>query len=144
MANGLYLPTFEAALENTKAIDLAGDTFKMALVTSSYTADFDAHDEWADVSANEASGTGYTAGGQALTTVTFSGSSGTLTFDCDDVSWTSSTISSAAAAVIYDDTVAGDPLLVYLDFGGTFSTGGSSTFKVTIPASGVFTLDLTP
>lgn len=43
------------------------DTIKMALVKPAYTPS-DAHDYWDDVSTNECSGTGYTTGGETLTT----------------------------------------------------------------------------
>tara|TARA_B000000565_G_scaffold249866_1_gene221726 strand:+ start:1911 stop:2252 length:342 start_codon:yes stop_codon:yes gene_type:complete len=112
------------------------------LVTSSYTPDFDTHDYKADVT-NEVSGTGYSAGGASLTSVTFTISSGSLVWDAADVSWTESTITSAAAAVIYDDTLTNDPLIAYIDFGGSFSTT-SGTFQIQWNASGIFTLDLTP
>ncbi len=69
-----------------KEIDWDTDVIKVALVTSSYTPAQDTHDYWDDVSANEASGTGYTAGGATLgsktqgytagTNVTVSGSTG--------------------------------------------------------------------
>jgi len=47
------------------SIDLETDTIKVALVTSSYTADQDAHDFFDDVT-TEVSGTGSTAGGASL------------------------------------------------------------------------------
>src|SRR3712207_1302567 len=50
-------------------IDLDTDTIKVALVTSSYTPDQDAHDNFDDVT-NEVSGTGYTARGVTLGSVT--------------------------------------------------------------------------
>lgn len=52
--------------------DFVDDTIKMALVKPAYTP-ADTHDYWDDVTANECSGTGYTAKGDALTTkaVTF-------------------------------------------------------------------------
>lgn len=54
-------------------IHLIAHTFSARLLTTAYTPNLDTHDDWADVSANEAAGTGYTAGGQALAskTVTF-------------------------------------------------------------------------
>jgi hypothetical protein len=51
-------------------IDLDSDTIKIALVTSSYTPNKDTHDFWDDIVANEASGTGYSAGGATLGSVT--------------------------------------------------------------------------
>ena len=56
---------------------------------------------------------------------------------------TSSTITNAAAAVIYNTSEANDPLIAYVDFGGNFSTT-SGTFQIVWNASGVFTLDTTP
>lgn len=47
-------------------IDLVSDTIKGALMTSSHSWN-DTHENWSSISANEASGTGYTAGGQTLT-----------------------------------------------------------------------------
>ena len=43
-------------------IDMDGHTFKVMLVTG-YTPNIDSHNGYADVSAQEESGTGYTAGG---------------------------------------------------------------------------------
>ena len=78
-----------------------------------------------------------------LTSITFATSGGTITWDAADVEWTSSTITSARYAAIYDDTLTNKPLICAIDFGGDFSTT-SGTFKITWNASGIFTLDLTP
>ena len=58
-----------------------------------------------------------------------------------DSEWTSSTITGARYAAIYDDTLTNKPLICAIDFGGDFSTT-SGTFKITWNASGIFTLDL--
>ena len=145
MADGLYLTTFRDALNGDLALDLNDTTagrFKMGLVTNLYAPDFSTHTGWSNVSPYEVSGTGYTAGGAAVTGVTFTKSGGLLVWDCDDVSWSSSSIS-AAAAVLYDDSLIGDPLIGFFGFGQTL-TSASSTFTVTIPSGGAFTLDLTP
>lgn len=101
----------------TKQIDWTNDTIKVGLVTSTYTPDVDTHDEWADVSANEASGSGYTAGGKTLSgkTLTYDAATNTWTFDASDVLWNGVTVT-FRYAVIYDDTVSGKPLLGYIDF----------------------------
>lgn len=52
------------------AFDYLSDDLRMALVGSAYTPNADTHDFWDDVSANEISGTGYSAGGQALASKT--------------------------------------------------------------------------
>ena len=144
MASGMYGITFLNALKNDLALDLddtTADRFKVMLVTSAYTPDFGTHDFKADVT-NEVVGTGYTAGGESLTSVTLTQSGGTITFDAADVTWTSSTIT-ARGAVIYDDSLASDPLIAYIDFGADKSSSAGD-FVLSFNASGIFTLDLTP
>lgn len=123
-------------------IDLDTDTIKVALVTSTYTPDQDAHDFFNDVT-NEVSGTGYTAGGSALTTkaVTADNTDNEGVFDADDVSWTTSTIT-ARGAVLYKDTGVSSTsaLIAYLDFGSDkISTAG--TFTISWNAEGILNLN---
>lgn len=122
-------------------IDLDTDTIKVALVTSSYTPNQDTHEFFSDVT-NEVSGTGYSAGGSALTTktVTEDTTNDRGVFDADDVSWTTSTIT-ARAAVLYKSTGTSStsPLICYIDFGSDkVSTAG--TFTVSWDANGILTL----
>lgn len=130
-------------------IDLDTDSFRMILVGTGYTPNQSTDTAYSNVSGSEVTGTGYTAGGQAITqSVSRSGLA--VTFDCDDQSWTSSTISGAAYAVIVRDAdgngslVAGDLLLAAceLEDGGSLSTT-NGTLAVTINASGVFTITAT-
>ena len=144
MASGLYAITFLNALKNDLDLDLddtTADRFKVMLVTSSYTPDFGTHDFKDDVT-NEVVGTGYSAGGESLTSVTLTQSGGTITFDADDVTWTSSTIT-ARGAVVYDESLLNDPLICYIDFGADKSSS-SGDFVLSFNASGIFTLDMTP
>ena len=131
---------FPAKLANAE-IDWDTDTIKVALVTSSYTPDQDAHDYWDDVSANEASGTGYSAGGATLgsKTVTQDNATNKQTFDAADTSWSTSTVT-ARYAVIYKSTgtASTSPLIGYVDFGTNESSSGG-TFQITWNASGIFT-----
>ena len=143
-ASGLFVPTFLDILDATQlAVNLVGDTVKVGLITNSSTPEFDSHDHWSDLSGNEVSGTNYTAGGATLANKTLTGSSGTIKFDADDVAWSSSTISNARAAVVYDDTLTSDPLVCLVNFGADYSSA-NGTFTITWNASGIFTLDLTP
>jgi hypothetical protein len=127
-----------------KRIDIDSDTFKLALLTSAYTPDQDAHDFFNDLT-NEvsSSGTGYTSGGVTLSGVTWGYTSGTNAwkFDAADVTIDPSTIT-ARYGVIYDSTpgtAATNPLVGYIDFDGDIvSTGGP--FVVTWDAAGIFTL----
>ena len=124
-------------------LDWDTDTFKMALVTSSYTPSA-AHTIWGDVSANEvASGNGYTTGGVAL-----AGKALTNTMlDCNDPSWTALS-KTFRYAVVYKVGTAGpdslvNPLVCYIDFGSNTTATGTD-FVVTIDAGGLMTLGGTP
>lgn len=121
------------------AMDMLSDAFKYMLTTSTYTPSQANHTIKSDVT-NEVSGTGYTAGGVTLTTKTYAAASLVSTWDADDVSWTTSTIT-ARNGVIYDDTTATPvkPLVLYHDYGGDQSTSGT-TFQVTMNASGLYTI----
>jgi hypothetical protein len=80
-----------------------GSTFKLALFTSS--ASLGAATTGYSTS-NEASGSGYTAGGAALTNVTPTTSGTTAFCDFNDLTFSSSTIT-ANGAMIYNTTTGG-------------------------------------
>jgi hypothetical protein len=113
------------------AIDFDTDTFKVLLVTSSYTPDKDTHDKRNDVT-NEVSGTGYTAGGvTSVCTVTKDTANDRVTLSFAAVSWASSTIT-ARGAVIYKSrggASSADELVAYNDFGSDVASA-SGTFTV--------------
>ena len=113
------------------AIDFDTDTFKVMLVTSSYTPNKDTHDKRDDVT-NEVSGTGYTAGGvTSACTVTKDTANDRVTLSFAAVNWASSTIT-ARAAVIYKSrggAASSDELVCYVDFGGDVSSS-SATFSL--------------
>lgn len=102
-----------------------GDTFKLALYnnSASLTAATTAY-----TATNEVGNSGsYAAGGGALTNVTPTTSGTTAFTDFDDLTFTTATIT-AYGALIYNDTAAGNPSVVVLDFGGAkTSTGGDFT-----------------
>jgi hypothetical protein len=93
--------------------------------------------------ANEVTGTNWASGGVALTGTTFTGSSGTATFDATDVSVATTTITNARGYLLYADALAGNNCLVLVNFGADYSTV-AGTFSVTWHANGIFTVDLTP
>lgn len=108
-------------------IDLDTDTFVVTLHSSSYTPALNTHATWADVSASEITGTGYTAGGIALSSVTVTRAGGTVTFDAADVSWSSSTLTGKYAVVTKRASaslISTDKLLGYFEMesGSTVST----------------------
>jgi hypothetical protein len=112
-------------------VDMDTDTFKVMLVTSTYTPDKDTHAKRSSVT-NEVSGTGYTAGG-ATTTATVSAVD--TTNDRQEItigaaSWASSTIT-ARAAVVYKSrggASSADELVAYIDFvSDVISSSGTFT-----------------
>lgn len=125
------------------SIDLDTDTIKLALLTSSYTPDQDAHDFFDDIT-NEvgASGT-YSAGGATLAnkTVTQDNTDDEGVFDADDVSFTGATIT-ARYAVIYKSTgtASTSPLICLIDFGSN-QTSTAGTFTITFAAEGIINLN---
>jgi hypothetical protein len=132
MASLIYNSAVDDLARN--AIDFDTDTFKIMLVTSSYTPNKDTHDRRDDVT-NEITGTGYTAGGVTLVcTVTKDTANDKVTIAFSSPSWPSTSIM-ARGAVIYKSTgtASADPLVAYIDFvndvasnGGTFSIGASA------------------
>lgn len=117
----------------TGAIDFDTDTFKVLLVTSSYSPNKDTHTKRSDVTNEVANGNGYTTGGAAATvTVTSDTANDRIDVSLGAASWSTATIT-AAAAVYYKSrggASSADELVAYIDFGGNIvSTNG--TFSLT-------------
>jgi len=110
-----------------------GNTFKIALYTSSATL---GASTTAFSSSNEitnSSGTAYTSGGATLTSVTPTASSTTAVCDFSDVSYTDASFT-ANGALIYNDSASGDPACVVIAFGGD-KTVTSGTFTIQFPTA---------
>ena len=108
-----------------------GNTFKLALYTNS--ASFTAATTAYTVT-NEVGDSGtYAAGGGTLTNITPTTSGTTAFTDFDDLSFTTATIT-ARGALIYNDTAAGDPAVVVLDFGSD-KTSTAGTFTIQFPTA---------
>ncbi len=146
-ASGLYVATFIDIFDTTQlAVDLDLETHKVALFSNSITPNFSSDTAYgvSPYDANEVSGTGWSAGGVALTGTAVSESpTGTLMWDATDVSETGTTLTNARCALIYADALAGNNAIVLVNFGADYSTV-SGTFAITWAATGVFTIDLTP
>lgn len=128
--------------DNTKlktgnaTINLASDTF-YAMLVSGYTPS-QSHAFRSDVT-GEVTGTGYTAGGQALTSVTWTldGTNHRAVFSSAAPSWATASVS-ATGMVIYKHrggAATADEVVCYNDFGGT-STSTNAAFTVNVPAAG--------
>lgn len=133
---GLFLKSLVNA-----EINLTTHSLKAMLCSPGYTPNQDTHQYKADVT-NEISGSGYTAGGQALTgvTIAYNGSTNTLMFDANDPVWVGSTIAGVKYAVVYDDTpTTNKPLIAYWIFDQE-ETSAAGNFTLTISGSGIATL----
>jgi hypothetical protein len=129
MASLIYNSCIDDLARNN--IDFDTNTFKAMLVTSTYTPNKDSHDKRDDVT-NEATGTGYTAGGETSTvTVTKDNTNDKVTIQFGAVSWSSSTVT-ARGCVYYKSrggASSADELVAYNDFGSDVSSSGG-TFSV--------------
>ncbi len=146
-ASGFYGLTLEKIFKKTQNGDLESETeTKCLMVTDTYTPAFDTHDFRDDVT-NEVSGAGYTSGGQVITTTELgvgSPAAGQMNFDSADPSWSSSTITSAMAAILYYDVgTAGTDQLQFLSDFVTAASTTNGTFTIQVAANGWWYIDYT-
>ena len=106
-----------------------GNSFKLALYTSSATM---GAATTAFVTTNQASGTNYTSGGNALTNVNPSSLGTTAFTDFADLTFGTCTIT-ARGCMIYNDTNADRNVAVF-DFGGD-KTSTAGSFTITFPTA---------
>jgi hypothetical protein len=109
--------------------DLDTDVIKIALYTSSATL---GASTTAYSTTNEISGTGYTAGGNTLTSPAISLDGTTAVVDFADSTWSTATIT-ARGALIYNSSKSNRAIAV-LDFGED-KTSTSGNFTVQFPAA---------
>ena len=112
----------------------SGHTFKIALYTSSATLGASTTDY---TTSNEVVGTGYTAGGIALTNIDPTSSGTTAFIDFADATWASATIT-AAGALIYNTTTDGGSAttnaVAVISFGGD-KTSTNGDFVIQFPTA---------
>ena len=122
-------------------IDMDLDTFKIMILSNTYTPAQATHNYRDDLT-NEVTGTGYTAGGATLATVTWTLGTALTKFDAADVTWTTVTFSTGRYAAIYKSrggAASADELVLYVDFGANQSPSAVD-FTIQWNASGIFTL----
>ena len=111
-----------------------GHTFKLALFTSSASL---GAATTAYSTSNEVSGTGYSAGGATLTSVTPTTDGTTAVCDFSDVTYTSASFT-ANGAMIYNTTTNGGSsttdAVAIIAFGGD-KTASNGTFKIEFPTN---------
>lgn len=146
----VFMATIEDILENTCAMDLDSDTFKVALFNNSITPSqtvasaSTAYNAGVWTTGNELSdSTNWPAAGVALSSKTSGFSSNVYTFDAADTASPSpATLSNVYGCLIYDDTLTtpvADQGLSYHYFGGANAVSGG-TFSVIWNASGILQL----
>lgn len=115
--------------------DLDTDTLKIALIKETPTGTYGASTtNYSDVTGNsdEATGTNYTAGGQALDSASITLSGSTAIVDFDDEVFSNLTLS-ADGAIIYNSSQSNKAIAVF-DFGGTV-TATSGDFTIVFPTA---------
>ena len=135
MASGVYVVFKGDVLEKQVDVGSGGDTIKVALMTNSH-AFTNTDDVWGDVSANEISGAGYTAGGATLGGQAVTEATATK-WDGDDTAWTSATFSAWHCVIV--DITNTSSLICSIDFGGEQAVA-SGTFTIQWNAAGIITL----
>jgi hypothetical protein len=151
-ASGIYVVTFIDVFDATQlALDLSLTSHKGALLSNSATPNFSTDSAWN--STNEVTGTGWVTGGLTLATSAAGGTStaptvtesptGSVMYDMGDVSVANTTITNARAWRLYADALAGDNLILLVNFGADYSTV-NGTFGIQWASTGVAAFDLTP
>lgn len=134
MASGVYLDTLPGSrdLDTIVANGLKVALFGSSLVVPSFTATGVLYGG-GGFAANQIVGSGYVAGGQAVTTLVRTFVDSRIALTADDPAWPTATISGVRYALYYD---VSDNAAVYLDdFGANYGVV-AATFPITL-AGGV-------
>ena len=111
----------------------SGNTFNIALYTSSATLNKSTTAYSATNEISNTSGSAYSAKGKALTSVTPVLSTDTAVCDFADISWTSASFT-ANGCLIFNDSASGDPAVCAIAFGSD-KTVTSGTFTIQFPTA---------
>ena len=111
----------------------SGNTFNIALYTSSATLNKSTTAYSTSNEIDNTSGSAYSAKGKALTSVTPALSTDTACCDFNDISWTSASFT-ANGCLIFNDSASGDPAVCAIAFGSD-KTVTSGTFTIQFPTA---------
>jgi hypothetical protein len=119
-------------------VDLDTDSLIIILMDTGFVYDRATHHTYANVSASElGAGNGYLVKTEAMTGISISRNDTLykVTITWTNPSWTASggAIGPSPGAFILDDTVANDPLVCYIDFGGEGTEPDGGTFTIANP-----------
>ncbi len=99
-------------------MDYLSDTIKATLHTTSYGPAIDTDEIFTSATGELTTANGYTAGGATLAskTAVYNPTGNVTTFSCAAITWTASGAGITFRYVVfYDDTIASNPLIGYLD-----------------------------
>ena len=129
--------TFKAeilkAVHNFTVSGSGGDTFNLALYTSSASMGASTTAYSTSNEITNTSGSAYSAKGQALTSVTPVLDSSTAVCDFANISWTSASFT-ANGCLIFNEDASGDPAVCVIAFGGD-KVVTNGTFTIEFPAA---------
>ena len=113
------------------------NSFYISLMSPGFSFDKDNHEIYTDISAQELpTAYGYTAGGQLLAGLVITNDA---VLDATTMEWNNATWAVAggdlqsSGAIIWDDSIVApdvDPIVGFIDFGGTLTTYNGGTFTV--------------
>jgi hypothetical protein len=137
MAAAATVPAHYMYLLKTGAVNEASDTFKIILVNG-LTFDPATHTELADVTAYQLpTANGYTQNNKTLSGVSVveNNTLNKAQTTWDDATWTASggDIGPADGAIVYDDTISGDPIAAYIEFEAAATVPNGFSFQVQAP-----------
>lgn len=112
------------------------DDFRIILMEPGFGFNRASHEEYADVSGFELpTAGGYTAGGVLLAGVAIVNDAvlNAAIITWNNATWVATADLQACGAIIFDDTIAApdvDPIVGFIDFGGTLTTYTGGTFTI--------------
>ena len=116
------------------AVDFDANIFKAIAMKEGFVFNPATHDLYSDVSASEqGTGYGYTAGGVIMSGVSITQNDTDARADItwNNITWTASggDVGPLAGVIIYDDSLTNDPIVGYINFGGSYTVadGGTAT-----------------
>ena len=120
------------------SVDMDTDTFIIILMDTGFTFAQATHHDYADVSASElGAGNGYLQKTKTLAgiSITRNDTLYKVTVTWTNPAWTASggAIGPSPGAFILDDSVADDPLVCYIDFGGEGTEPDGGVFTISSP-----------
>lgn len=126
-------------------ISLLDSSIQLALLTKDYTPNYDTHNKWSDVSANEvAEGNGYVSGGVSITSLSVIRSGQVVTWSASNTQFAGLTKVFKYGVIYLNSTSNGvvKPLIALIDFDSTTTSSeltiSNSTFVINWHEDGIW------